>query len=108
MLWRAGGFAGHAASAAAQVISNRPAAKAGVAEGCAGWGEVSRRGMRFMRFPPVAATVGSKARRSEEYTSELQSLRQLVCRLLLEKKIQRASAGQPDSVERGTDPQLSR
>src|SRR5947199_4248562 len=28
----------------------------------------------------------SKALRSEEHTSELQSLRQLVCRLLLEKK----------------------
>src|SRR5436853_890023 len=35
--------------------------------------------------PPVATT--SRARtRSEEHTSELQSLRHLVCRLLLEKK----------------------
>src|SRR5258705_5876500 len=32
--------------------------------------------------PPVVATL----QRSEEHTSELQSLRHLVCRLLLEKK----------------------
>src|SRR5205814_9325532 len=31
-------------------------------------------------------TTGSTASRSEEHTSELQSLRHLVCRLLLEKK----------------------
>src|SRR5258705_9182831 len=36
---------------------------------------------RAWRGPPV-----SGARRSEEHTSELQSLRHLVCRLLLEKK----------------------
>src|SRR5262245_62479169 len=34
-------------------------------------------------------TAGAAARRSEEHTSELQSLRHLVCRLLLEKKNQR-------------------
>src|SRR5262245_63104229 len=36
----------------------------------------------------MAGTVGEPARvgRSEEHTSELQSLRHLVCRLLLEKK----------------------
>src|ERR1035438_10656834 len=33
--------------------------------------------------------VSHKASRSEEHTSELQSLRHLVCRLLLEKKKQR-------------------
>src|SRR5947199_4911024 len=33
-----------------------------------------------------AASVKSRRRRSEEHTSELQSLRHLVCRLLLEKK----------------------
>src|SRR5258705_11894997 len=42
-------------------------------------------------FPSVAADGGgscwrSRAPRSEEHTSELQSLRHLVCRLLLEKK----------------------
>src|SRR5258705_2831575 len=34
----------------------------------------------------AAATRGPGSRRSEEHTSELQSLRHLVCRLLLEKK----------------------
>src|SRR5947199_7842181 len=50
---------------------------------------------RVMRTPPtlsraqIAAKVAycaSRAERSEEHTSELQSLRHLVCRLLLEKK----------------------
>src|SRR5205814_8791094 len=36
----------------------------------------------------VAGSSGGKAPRSEEHTSELQSLRHLVCRLLLEKKKQ--------------------
>src|SRR5262245_63703023 len=34
----------------------------------------------------AAGTVRSRDTRSEEHTSELQSLRHLVCRLLLEKK----------------------
>src|SRR5205814_9067584 len=36
--------------------------------------------------PGDARTRMKKAQRSEEHTSELQSLRHLVCRLLLEKK----------------------
>src|SRR5947199_6765060 len=36
--------------------------------------------------PDFSGPVGRTARRSEEHTSELQSLRHLVCRLLLEKK----------------------
>src|SRR2546425_7405566 len=36
--------------------------------------------------PPPAAAQAHRARRSEEHTSELQSLAYLVCRLLLEKK----------------------
>src|SRR5258705_4679593 len=36
--------------------------------------------------PAPAANVEKQAARSEEHTSELQSLRHLVCRLLLEKK----------------------
>src|ERR1039458_10683475 len=36
-------------------------------------------------------TLHTKVRRSEEHTSELQSLRHLVCRLLLEKKKQTSS-----------------
>src|SRR5262245_63774149 len=40
-------------------------------------------------FKPARAAVRSdQIRRSEEHTSELQSLRHLVCRLLLEKKKQ--------------------
>src|SRR5205814_8649486 len=34
----------------------------------------------------LGGRLGGDARRSEEHTSELQSLRHLVCRLLLEKK----------------------
>src|ERR1039458_10580927 len=40
---------------------------------------------------------GEQGRRSEEHTSELQSLRHLVCRLLLEKKKQRANRRGGDS-----------
>src|SRR5205814_6717224 len=36
----------------------------------------------------TAAATGRRQTRSEEHTSELQSLRHLVCRLLLEKKKQ--------------------
>src|SRR2546425_8706934 len=40
---------------------------------------------RYTRYQSVGAD-GSYAERSEEHTSELQSLAYLVCRLLLEKK----------------------
>src|SRR5258705_996387 len=40
------------------------------------------------------------ALRSEEHTSELQSLRHLVCRLLLEKKSTPASAGSTHELQR--------
>src|SRR5437899_4310608 len=36
--------------------------------------------------PPALTLPSGERRRSEEHTSELQSLRHLVCRLLLEKK----------------------
>src|SRR5947199_6451198 len=44
-------------------------------------------------------------RRSEEHTSELQSLRHLVCRLLLEKKKERRRdrRAAPDTTDRGDD-----
>src|ERR1035438_10652025 len=50
--------------------------------------------MRLLLFPKAVARCaddvghleGGPAHRSEEHTSELQSLRHLVCRLLLEKK----------------------
>src|SRR5687767_15569641 len=50
----------------------------------------SRCGSRSAKAPPtspsIPTTSGSATRRSEEHTSELQSLAYLVCRLLLEKK----------------------
>src|SRR5262245_66600978 len=48
--------------------------------------EDSRRRSRAPEASPDGTAVAGAARRSEEYTSELQSLRHLVCRLLLEKK----------------------
>src|SRR5947199_5433526 len=48
-----------------------------------------RRDKSFHAAVPVTATelaADARAVRSEEHTSELQSLRHLVCRLLLEKK----------------------
>src|SRR5436853_984285 len=54
---------------------------------------MTRRACRFLggglALPDAA--VPALALRSEEHTSELQSLRQLVCRLLLEKKKQLGS-----------------
>src|SRR5258705_10136630 len=46
------------------------------------------RGLRFLRAARRLGqrAAGSREVRSEEHTSELQSLRHLVCRLLLEKK----------------------
>src|SRR5258706_8194258 len=41
---------------------------------------------RNRQRPPPALSPQRRARRSEEHTSELQSLTNLVCRLLLEKK----------------------
>src|SRR2546425_9605775 len=41
---------------------------------------------RFRRPPILPATIRPRLDRSEEHTSELQSLAYLVCRLLLEKK----------------------
>src|SRR5258705_3697553 len=45
-----------------------------------------RRGGTDRRPPPPRRTRPRDRARSEEHTSELQSLRHLVCRLLLEKK----------------------
>src|SRR5438093_3403438 len=46
----------------------------------------ARRARATQATPPRPAATVSLARRSEEHTSELQSLTNLVCRLLLEKK----------------------
>src|SRR5205814_9804933 len=45
--------------------------------------------MSFGRYRFTKATTSMLMLRSEEHTSELQSLRHLVCRLLLEKKKQK-------------------
>src|SRR5947199_4947834 len=53
-----------------------------------------------VRHPPPLA---GRASRSEEHTSELQSLRHLVCRLLLEKKkSKRATADTPTASTRSS------
>src|SRR5205814_3933460 len=51
-----------------------------------GFGGQRERGDAERRAQPPAESRGVKPSRSEEHTSELQSLRHLVCRLLLEKK----------------------
>src|SRR5258706_3737060 len=57
-------------------------------------------GPRRCGLPRHAPLRETKAYRSEEHTSELQSLTNLVCRLLLEKKkIFRDSARMPVDVE---------
>src|SRR5438093_6689505 len=54
------------------------------------WREPPRVGVARARARPLGPSPGGRdgrrARRSEEHTSELQSLTNLVCRLLLEKK----------------------
>src|SRR5258705_12671840 len=56
-----------------------PPAGAGRADGPAGGGDLLGQGGR-------GRSAAARRIRSEEHTSELQSLRHLVCRLLLEKK----------------------
>src|SRR5437899_7202668 len=51
-----------------------------------GAGSASFRDLFSQFFRGAGAEPGELAERSEEHTSELQSLRHLVCRLLLEKK----------------------
>src|SRR2546425_2089934 len=46
----------------------------------------SRRPISSGLVPPISLRQATTASRSEEHTSELQSLAYLVCRLLLEKK----------------------
>src|SRR3989441_3345599 len=52
----------------------------------------------------VSAWSKNQFRRSEEHTSELQSLAYLVCRLLLEKKKKKKSNAEADISERSVDP----
>src|SRR6266705_6979450 len=52
-------------------------------------------GSRLTTSTPVTPTATSSFARSEEHTSELPSPYEIVCRLLLEKKITRMSAAPP-------------
>src|SRR5437899_5072183 len=52
----------------------------------AGPSRVTSRATAPMNARTLSANAAASAGRSEEHTSELQSLRHLVCRLLLEKK----------------------
>src|SRR5437899_7618667 len=55
-------------------------------------------------YPRSPSSRGSRFReRSEEHTSELQSLRHLVCRLLLEKKKQNHTNIQPQTATEPPD-----
>src|SRR5205814_6329213 len=54
---------------------------------------------RAARHPPRAPAHRAPRGRSEEHTSELQSLRHLVCRLLLEKKKKKEKLGQATSSD---------
>src|SRR5262245_63469199 len=58
-----------------------PPPAAGSDFGCAAWSSSV-----CARLRPRTAEPPARKSRSEEHTSELQSLRHLVCRLLLEKK----------------------
>src|SRR5205814_8873080 len=53
---------------------------------CERTGEVERETAEGVNLPQFFFIDVAKKNRSEEHTSELQSLRHLVCRLLLEKK----------------------
>src|SRR5438045_6275425 len=57
-----------------------------------------------------AADGGAYTARSEEHTSELQSLRHLVCRLLLEKKndIERAQSPHPNNGNNRSEDEIDR
>src|SRR5438045_6720218 len=54
--------------------------------GCNGAGKTTAMKILFGMTRPTAGDARVFGLRSEEHTSELQSLRHLVCRLLLEKK----------------------
>src|SRR5947199_280688 len=55
-------------------------------------------------MPPIWGTVWCDSSRSEEHTSELQSLRHLVCRLLLEKKKPARAPGPPTGTPAAPSP----
>src|SRR5438874_10017132 len=67
---------------------------------CAWCGSPNRRRSTPSSAPPYwSRTTPESAARSEEHTSELQSRRDLVCRLLLEKKKRNAGSKDEDAQE---------
>src|SRR5438045_4623559 len=60
-----------------------------------------KKASRMIPAKTIHPILRREGRRSEEHTSELQSLRHLVCRLLLEKKKKRGTAcfGSPNPHE---------
>src|SRR5438046_4946415 len=75
-------------------------------------GETGRRDLHLILEEPLGRRIAGPrgGRRSEEHTSELQSLTNLVCRLLLEKKkrhkgAEKRPSGRPNSREKATTPQ---
>src|SRR5687767_15682249 len=75
---------GHAAEG--RTAGRKGDAEGGVAACAASGSAASRRALTRDDRAAIAGRRGSSPRRSEEHTSELQSLAYLVCRLLLEKK----------------------
>src|SRR5438046_4106077 len=74
-----------------QLPGRRPLGAIGGIEGVCGIEESPRHIVGRPAFTPIAEAIGLRLgrlhrQRSEEHTSELQSLTNLVCRLLLEKK----------------------
>src|SRR5437899_4266622 len=59
------------------------------------------------RWRPTTTATPRPKTRSEEHTSELQSLRQLVCRLLLEKKRSAETAGTRSSAGASGSPAVT-
>src|SRR6476619_7703856 len=63
---------------------------------------------RDTRWPPGAIATGAPdcvaAARSEEHTSELQSLTNLVCRLLLEKKNNKNKKSKSKKIKKNAKP----
>src|SRR5262245_64383378 len=63
-----------------------------------------RRHGRRIAWPNPFPRLGFERIRSEEHTSELQSLRHLVCRLLLEKKKKQSKSTTTDRHKKTTVP----
>src|SRR5262249_61388431 len=65
-------------------------------------GRIAARWSRPVEGAPTTVTRSSEVARSEEHTSELQSLTNLVCRLLLEKKKKKTANSAYQKTDRKT------